>query len=290
MKKSVLIIFLLSCLSLKFNYSSAQIPRYNLTVKNFHLTAPDSLKFDIYLLHINHPIPFVYLMGQYFLNFNPDFANGGSLSFSILETEMDSLCIPRNPTVTNGTLRLFTNIIPGPDSGCEISHNGNGTLLGRFLLTTTTNFLPLDSFRLRWRNIAHGNPYTKLFALTGSTSNEITDSSGHSVDYTTSISGSTIETQPQNFILHQNYPNPFNPKTIINYEIPPSQKGSNTANFISLKIYDISGREIVTLVNQNQNAGRYSVQWDAGGFGSGMYFYRFKADGYEKTMRMILLK
>ncbi len=289
MKKLILFLILFFCFTLKNNFSSAQIPTYNLTVKNFHFTAPDSLKFDIYLLHTNHPARFSYLMGQYYLYFNPDFGNGGSLTFSILETEMDSLCIPRNPTVTNGMLRLFTNIIPGPGTGCEISHNGNGTLLGRFLLTTTTNFLPLDSFRLRWRNIAHGNPYTKLFALEGNTSYEITDSSGHSVDYTTSISGSSIESQPENFILHQNYPNPFNPKTIINYELPPTQKG-NTANFISLKIYDISGREVATLVNQNQNGGRYSVQWDAGGLGSGMYVCKLKAGEYEETIRLVLLK
>ncbi len=83
--------------------------------------------------------------------------------------------------------------------------------------------------------------------------------------------------------LGQNYPNPFNPKTVISYQLAVS-------SFASLKIYDILGNEIATLVNQNQNAGMYSVEWNAGNFSSGVYFYKLETDGFTDTKRMMLLK
>jgi hypothetical protein len=92
----------------------------------------------------------------------------------------------------------------------------------------------------------------------------------------------TIEV-PKIFSLNQNYPNPFNPTTIIEYQI---QKQS----FITLKIYDLLGQELVVLVNEKKEAGRYSVQWDATRFSSGIYFYRWHAGEFQETKRMSLIK
>lgn len=88
---------------------------------------------------------------------------------------------------------------------------------------------------------------------------------------------------PARFELKQNYPNPFNPVTKINYQLPVS-------NFVRLKIYDILGKEIMTLVNEKQNAGSYSVNFDAGNLSSGIYFYQLTTDGYSDTKRMVLIK
>ena len=284
MKKLIYILIILFCFIFKSNYTYSQFPTYNLTVKNFNFIAPDSLMFDIFLLHTNYPTPFVYSLGQYYLKFNPSFGNGGSLTFTILESNMDSLCRPRNPSVLNGMLRLSTNVFPGTGIGCDVSYIGTGTLLGRFLLTTTINFLPLDSFRLRWRNSATGNPYTKLFAIVNNISFEITDSSGHYVDtIMTSTSEPSNEIHPANFILYQNYPNPFNPVTNISYEL-------RVTNYVSLRIFDIAGKEVQTLVNKKQNAGYYSVEWDASGYSSGVYFYKLETENFIDTKRMILLK
>jgi hypothetical protein len=88
---------------------------------------------------------------------------------------------------------------------------------------------------------------------------------------------------PKEFNLQQNYPNPFNPATTIEYTIP---KDGN----VSLKVYDITGREVASLVNKYQDAGSYITTWDASNFGSGIYFYRMISGDYSATKRMVLKK
>jgi hypothetical protein len=88
---------------------------------------------------------------------------------------------------------------------------------------------------------------------------------------------------PEEFKLNQNYPNPFNPATTIEYTIP---KSSN----VSLKIYDISGREVASLVDKYQDAGTFIVNWNASNFSSGIYIYRLTAGNYTDTKKMILNK
>lgn len=85
------------------------------------------------------------------------------------------------------------------------------------------------------------------------------------------------------FSLSQNYPNPFNPVTTIEFTIPEK-------SFVTLKVYDIQGREITTLVNDERNPGLYIVNWNAAGYSSGVYFYRITAGNYMETKRMILTK
>ncbi|MCB9208851.1 MAG: T9SS type A sorting domain-containing protein [Ignavibacteriales bacterium] len=109
------------------------------------------------------------------------------------------------------------------------------------------------------------------------------------------------------FELSQNYPNPFNPITTISYLIPQSTvianevKQSNEItsvnsfprndNFnVSLKIYDVLGKEVATLVNKTQSAGNYEVHFDASEFPSGVYYYQLKASNFIQTKKMVLLK
>ena len=83
--------------------------------------------------------------------------------------------------------------------------------------------------------------------------------------------------------LYQNYPNPFNPSTKIKFDIPK-------AGFVSLKIYDITGREIATLVNRELEASRYEVEWNGAQFASGVYFFRINAGDFVKVQKMMLIK
>ncbi|MFQ3598821.1 MAG: T9SS type A sorting domain-containing protein, partial [Chloroherpetonaceae bacterium] len=85
------------------------------------------------------------------------------------------------------------------------------------------------------------------------------------------------------FELAQNYPNPFNPTTTIRYQIP-------TAETVSLKVYDVLGKEVATLVNGRQEAGSYNVPFNAAGLSSGVYFYRLQAGGFVETKKMLLVK
>ncbi len=88
---------------------------------------------------------------------------------------------------------------------------------------------------------------------------------------------------PKQFSLKQNYPNPFNPKTKIKYEIAKS-------GFVSLKIYDVLGREIKTIVNENKNVGFYEIDFDANNLNSGIYFYKLTTNNFSEMKKMILIK
>jgi hypothetical protein len=90
-------------------------------------------------------------------------------------------------------------------------------------------------------------------------------------------------TVPIAYSLAQNYPNPFNPATVISYQLP-------VHSYVSMKVFDILGREMATLVNEKKDAGKYSVQWDASAMPSGVYFYTLQAGEYRDTKRMLLLK
>lgn len=87
----------------------------------------------------------------------------------------------------------------------------------------------------------------------------------------------------KDYYLYQNYPNPFNPVTVIRYDIP-------SASFVTLKIYDILGREVAQLVNEEKQPGKHQVTFNASRFSSGIYFYRMKAGNFIKTNKLIFLK
>jgi len=88
--------------------------------------------------------------------------------------------------------------------------------------------------------------------------------------------------------LLQNYPNPFNPVTKIKFQIPSNVK-SKTSD-VKLIIYDITGREIQTLIKEKLNPGTYEVTFDGSNFASGVYFYQLRSGDYVETKKLVLLK
>ena len=88
---------------------------------------------------------------------------------------------------------------------------------------------------------------------------------------------------PTNFVLQQNYPNPFNPSTQIKFSVPINSN-------VKVIVTDILGREVATLVNDNLAAGNYSVNFDANGVSSGIYFYTIITDNFKQSKKMVLLK
>ena len=99
------------------------------------------------------------------------------------------------------------------------------------------------------------------------------------------------ETQPEEYYLFENYPNPFNPTTTIKYQIPE-------LSFVTLKVYDLLGNEVATLVNEEKHAGEYEVGFSATSshsgsvrnLPSGIYFYQLRAGEFIETKKMVLLK
>jgi plastocyanin len=99
----------------------------------------------------------------------------------------------------------------------------------------------------------------------------------------TAVNSVDEKTQPEKFQLNQNYPNPFNPTTSLQYAVSSRQ-------FVTLKVYDLSGREVARLVNEEKPGGEYEVVFNGTNLPSGIYFYQLKAGEFSETKKMILLK
>ncbi|MBI5473802.1 MAG: T9SS type A sorting domain-containing protein [Ignavibacteriae bacterium] len=95
---------------------------------------------------------------------------------------------------------------------------------------------------------------------------------------------------PEGFVLRQNYPNPFNPSTTIRYALTPVPSPSGRGEKVSLKVYDLLGREVATLVNEIKQPGEHTVQWNTEELASGVYFYRMMAGSYVQTRKLVLQK
>ena len=142
-------------------------------------------------------------------------------------------------------------------------------------LFQNTNFLVTASFDLEWGAIKIIAGFNNLVYTT--TEDEV------KVFAYSSVLPIKINEFKNHFQLKQNYPNPFNPSTTIKYSIPQE-------SHVSLRIYDVLGREIVTLVNREQKAGYYEVDWNAVNNSSGVYFYKIQAGDFVDTKKMILLR
>ena len=117
------------------------------------------------------------------------------------------------------------------------------------------------------------------------------DASGNPVNANVPLSISSVVTavvsapalQPTQFSLGQNYPNPFNPSTTIRYTLPVSGR-------VAMRVYNILGQAVATLVDGTQNAGTYEVSFNASALSSGVYFYRIESGSFAAVRKMMLLK
>lgn len=105
------------------------------------------------------------------------------------------------------------------------------------------------------------------------------------IEYDSTLTGTLNRSSraPVGYALGQNYPNPFNPTTVISYSLP-------VRTSVTLRVYDVLGKEIATLVDERQNAGIHSTTFDAGGLSSGVYFYRLTAGSFVETKKLMLMK
>ena len=131
--------------------------------------------------------------------------------------------------------------------------------------------------------------YPRIYAVLDQ-ENSITEihednNKGYAILGSTSVTGVEDEDYilPEDYILYQSYPNPFNPTTTIKYSIPNS-------GAVSLKIFDILGREVEVLLDEYRSAGTYSVEFNASRFASGVYFYQIHSGNFIETKKMVLMK
>ncbi len=159
---------------------------------------------------------------------------------------------------------------------------------GRIYSATAEGVLLSTNDGTTWEDISGGIPNTSTWSLVITSNNNIyvgTFTSGVCRRLPSSITSvvDPPDVLPAVTLLTQNYPNPFNPSTTINYELAKS-------SVVKLSVYDVLGRAITSLVNEEKPAGRYSVKWDATGVSSGVYFYRLQTGTVVETRRMLLVR
>ena len=190
-----------------------------------------------------------------------------------------------------------------PHYGVGYAYSQNGTNWTKYNDTTTTSNPYLNSDPVlkkgtagSWDNDGIG-PGSVLFNdnsdslrmwYWGMSNGTITTKIGYATALFNTSTGITVlnENIPNDFVLQQNYPNPFNPVTSIEFSIPKSE-------FITLKVYNILGEEVATLVSERLTTGKYKYEWDASrpaGIASGVYLYRLQAGAYVETSKMILMR
>jgi len=165
-----------------------------------------------------------------------------------------------------------------------LARSTNGGVSFTNVKVSETPFLPTSStFFGDYNNItAHGGKVRPIWTRLHSGSLSVWTAI---IDYPVAVPNQNNEI-PKNFSLKQNYPNPFNPSTAIKFSVPGNSK------YITLKVYNVLGKELSTLVNENLNGGEYEIEWNASGQPSGVYFYMMTSgDGsFSETKKMILVK
>jgi hypothetical protein len=245
---------------------------------------------------------------------------------AVQDGRLDSIrvALRRNTTIRGGIWK-YTGVTRPSPLGTPLALN----LSAIGLSTPTSNPYPVPwpnwvTIDLRSKNISTNSPFAAGFimdgaysgttynyvmataALIGNGPTSFTYSSGSTSGanwyyYTTNNAGdsivyylvrayvsfpgvrTTFELNPSTFNLGQNYPNPFNPSTAIRFDLP-------SRSFVTLKVYDMVGREAATLVNGFQEAGSHEIKFDASGLPSGIYFYRIATDKFVETKKLVLIK
>ena len=202
-----------------------------------------------------------------------------------------SAYIPQTRLGTNGELRFWTIARTGAtDSGIvEISRNRGATWTPVLTLNRNTHPEWANGQNVWFEKAVSLTPFntdtivTRFRLLSGATGGGF----GWLIDDISLTQGvlstNSPTSKPYQFALEQNYPNPFNPTTMIQYELAsPSE--------VKLRVFDVLGREVATLINARQSAGRYRVEFNASRLSSGVYFYRLETQNFSQTRKMFLVK
>ena len=165
---------------------------------------------------------------------------------------------------------------PGTVNGTEVSTGWKDVASVRFTVLNSSG-----NSQLVFRNMYPAETRNPTVIYKDNEAEQVSEGTFYGLNTSTPIED--LKKIPDEFGLSQNYPNPFNPTTQINYSIPSAQK-------VNLKVYDELGKEVATLVNNEQAAGNYTVDFDASRFASGVYFYRIQAGSFNQIKKMILMK
>jgi hypothetical protein len=165
---------------------------------------------------------------------------------------------------------------------------GSGNRAAFVVATRVGVFVSYD-FGRTWNEFNDGLTNTFIRAVCVSRGNVYAGTIGSGVwsrsllEIQTTYSKTSESEAPERFVLEQNYPNPFNPITIINFQLPID-------NYVTLKVYDVLGREVATLVNEELKQGEHETTFSAAGLSSGTYFFRLTMGNLTDVKKMIVMK
>lgn len=204
-----------------------------------------------------------------------------SMNGGVTTTIVNPVCNPHDVEYFDGKIYWFSD-----DELKKADADGNN--ITTIISPVKADGLAIDATNNRIYWVDYSYNYVRCVNIDG-TGEQVISTGHHTLsmidtDYNPAIVNLENETNSDfSFNLYQNYPNPFNPSTTIKWQMPK-------AGFVTLRIYDVLGREVTTLVNDELGTGKHEVIFDASNFCSGVYFYQIKAEGYIQTRKMILLK
>lgn len=229
-----------------------------------------------------------------YLNVRNPFIDHPEFIDRIKSTYSTILTIPRPKTSVAPSNAVYDTLARNDTSSYYIailnSGEGNATINnvsssnGVFTVESFPTSIAQNSFgyaRVKFRPNANNQTFTGLITISSSDTVKTVNVTG----YSNNLSGiSTVSTQiPDRFALSQNFPNPFNPTTKINFAVP-------YRSFVTLKVFDMNGREVSSLVNNTLQAGTYQYDFDGSSLTSGTYFYKLETSDFTSTKKLILIK
>jgi hypothetical protein len=234
------------------------------------------------------------------------FVTGKSTGYA---TSSDYATIKYNADGVQQWVQRYTEPGSGIDAAYSITIDGlgNSYVTGASMKSETGvydyatikyNSSGVQQWVQRYNGPGNGQDFAYSIVIDGSRNVYITGQStgiGTSADYATIKYSQQIGIQPisseipKSFSLSQNYPNPFNPSTKIKFDIPQDSRLHGNDGVL-LVVYDILGREVSTLVNEQLKPGTYEVEFDGTNYSSGMYFYKLTTESFNETRKMVLLK
>ena len=256
---------------------------YVMTLSNLVMIDAGAIEFEVSIKSVNDN--FILTSYQCSFRLSPDIGKDDRLSFTYIEGTSQLTNLPTLKVAINsldGTSKLTFASLPGLDTITKSSLR-----VGRFRFHNKSSFINIEP-KITWD--FEGFVTT---ILAGETFQNITNTAYHyneSDQQAKLILGKSAQSHviPNEYKLFQNYPNPFNSTTKIKYTIP--SVGTSLMKFVQLKVYDVLGNEVATLVDESQEAGNYEVTFDASQLTSGIYLYRLSAGNFISTKKLILIK
>jgi outer membrane protein assembly factor BamB len=204
---------------------------------------------------------------------------------------MTSAPVRSTATISSGGVVYFANDLGhvfavSPEGVVRWAYEEDSPISAALLYNRGVLFLGKQSGELTAVNVDTGTSVESLggkLAIWGTFQGNNRRTGVQNPEAIVSASSDKIVQQPASYSLFQNYPNPLNPTTVISYQLPVISR-------VSLKVFDILGREVAVLVNEEKSAGTYRAIWDANGMPSGVYFYLLTAGSFTETKKLVLMR